>query len=266
MGTNQVDGLLSGKVALVTGAGSGIGAAAAHRLAGEGARVGVLSRTASEVGRVADEICTAGADAIALTADVTQVDQMDQAIGRMIEKWGRLDVVVASAGVNGVWAPVEDLTPEEWDTTMAINLKGTFLTVRQSVPLLRKEGGSIVLISSIQGVRVFSHAGSSAYAASKAGQVAFGRIMALELARDGIRVNTICPGAIRTRIIENTERRNLESIRFKRSYPEGAVPLTGGEAGTSEQVADSVAYLASDASSHITGTEIFIDGGESLVT
>lgn len=265
MAANEIHSSLSGKVALITGAGSGIGAAAARYLAEAEVRVGVLSRTASEVEQIAHEIREAGGVSIALPADVTQIDQMDRAIGRIDEEWGRLDIVVASAGVNGVWAPVDEITPEEWDQTLSINLKGTFLTVRQSLPLMRKNGGSIIVVSSIQGTRVFSQMGASAYAVTKAGQVAFSRMMALELASDRIRVNTICPGSIRTKIRDNTVVRNLEKIRIRRDFPDGAIPLTRGEAGTSRQVAEAIAFLASEASSHITGTEIVIDGAESLL-
>jgi NAD(P)-dependent dehydrogenase (short-subunit alcohol dehydrogenase family) len=130
---------------------------------------------------------------------------------------------------------------------------------------MRKNGGSIIVVSSIQGTRVFSQMGASAYAVTKAGQVAFSRMMALELASDGIRVNTICPGSIRTKIRDNTVVRNLEKIRIRRDFPDGAIPLTRGEAGTSGQVAEAIAFLASEASSHITGTEIVIDGAESLL-
>jgi len=112
---------------------------------------------------------------------------------------------------------------------------------------------------------MFSNSGASAYASSKAAQVAFAKMVALELARDHIRVNVICPGWIATEMGDNSRGRNLARIRRPATFPQGLVPLTGGKAGTAEQVAQLVLFLASDAASHITGTEVWIDGGESLL-
>jgi NAD(P)-dependent dehydrogenase (short-subunit alcohol dehydrogenase family) len=173
--------------------------------------------------------------------------------------------VVANAGINGVWAPLEDLTLEEWERTLTINLTGTFLTVKHAVPYLKQQGGSVIVVSSVNGTRIFSNTGATAYSCSKAGQVAFTKMVALELAKYGIRVNAVCPGWVESELEDNTERRNLEGIRVPILYPEGRIPLTGGRPGTSEQVAQLVLFLASDASSHITGTEVWIDGAESLL-
>jgi NAD(P)-dependent dehydrogenase (short-subunit alcohol dehydrogenase family) len=181
------------------------------------------------------------------------------------ETWGRVDVVFANAGINGVWAPIEELSPEEWDRTLNINLKGTFLTVKYAVPYLKRRGGSVIITASVNGTRIFSNTGATAYSCSKAGQVAFAKMVALELATAKIRVNVICPGAIETDIDENTERRGLDEVRIPVEYPKGAQPLEGGKPGTAEQVAQLVLFLASDASEHITGTEMWIDGGESLL-
>ena len=123
----------------------------------------------------------------------------------------------------------------------------------------------MVIISSVNGTRMFSNTGASAYACSKAGQVAFSRMAALELAEHRIRVNTVCPGAIDTRIDENTQHRNLESIREPVEFPEGQIPLTDGKPGSSRQVAELIWFLVSDLSAHITGAEVFIDGGQSLL-
>lgn len=256
---------LAEKVAFVTGAGSGIGKAAALLLAEEGAKVALLSRTASQLEAVAASIQSAGGEALVLTADVSQPAEMERAIESIIEAWGRLDIVVANAGINGMWAPIADLTPEEWDQTMEINLKGTFLTVKYALPHLKREGGAVVVVSSVNGTRMFSNSGASAYASSKAAQVAFTKMAALELARDRIRVNVICPGGVKTEIRDNTYMRNRESIRQKVVYEEGTVPLTGGEPATSEQVAQLILFLVSDASSHISGTEMWIDGAQSLL-
>ena len=256
---------LTDKVALVTGAGSGIGKAAAQLMAKEGVKVALLGRSEEELEKTLAQIEGNGGAAIPVVADISQPELMQRATGQIIDHWGRLDIVFANAGINGVWAPLEELTPEEWDKTLNINLKGTFLTVKYAVPYLKRQGGSVIITSSINGTRVFSNTGATAYSCSKAAQVAFTKMVALELAEHRIRVNVICPGAIETNINQNTEQRNLEKIQEPVEFPEGNIPLTDGKPGTSEQVAQLVLFLASDASSHITGTEVWIDGGESLL-
>ena len=256
---------LTGKVALVTGAGSGIGQAAAQLLAKEGTKVAALGRTEEELEKTVSQIQGEGGEAMPVVADISQPEQMQKATQQIVDRWGRLDIVFANAGINGVWAPIEELTPDEWDKTLNINLKGTFLTVKYAVPYLKKQGGSVIVTSSVNGTRIFSNTGATAYSCSKAAQVAFTKMVALELAKHRIRVNVICPGAIETDISESTEQRDLEQIREPVEFPEGKIPLTDGKPGTSEQVAQLVLFLASDASSHITGTEIWIDGAESLL-
>lgn len=258
--------MLSGKVALITGAGSGIGKAAAELLAKEGAKIGALGRTDDEELReTVAKIQGNGGEAIPLIADISQPDEMQKAVQQIVDKWGRLDIVFANAGINGVWAPIEELTPEEWDKTLNVNLKGTFLTVKYAVPYLKKEGGSVIITSSVNGTRIFSNTGATAYSCSKAAQVAFTKMVALELAEHRVRVNVICPGAIETQINENTTKRHLAQIKEPVEFPEGEIPLTDGEPGTSEEVAQLVLFLASDASRHISGTEIWIDGAQSLL-
>jgi len=256
---------LTGKVALVTGAGSGIGKAAAELMAKEGAKVALLGRSEEELEKTLAQIEDSGGTALPVVADISQPEPMQQAAQKIFDAWGRLDIVFANAGVNGVWASLEELAPEEWNKTININLTGTFLTVKYAVPFLKRQGGSVIITSSVNGTRVFSNTGATAYSCSKAAQVAFTKMAALELAEHGIRVNVICPGAIDTNINENTERRNLEEIQEPVEFPEGKIPLTDGKPGTSEQVAQLVLFLASEASSHITGTEMWIDGGESLL-
>ena len=257
--------LLKDRVAIVTGAGSGIGRAAALLLAREGARVGALDADGEDLGRVVAEIGAAGGVALALVADVSDAAQVRGAVERVASEWGRVDVVFANAGVNGVWAPLEELEPEEWDSTLAVNLRGTYLTVKYAAPYLKRRGGSVVITSSVNGTRMFSNTGATAYACSKAGQVAFAKMVALELAGHRVRVNVVCPGAIETNIEENTEKRELEEVRAPVEFPEGKVPLTHGRPGSAEQVAQLVLFLASDASGHISGTEVFIDGAQSLL-
>jgi len=256
---------LENKVALITGAGSGIGKAAALRLAQEGAKIAALGRTEDELEATVKQIRQNNGEALPVVADISQPDQMQQAIGQIIEQWGRIDIVFANAGINGVWAPLEQLEPDEWDKTINVNLKGTFLTVKYAAPYLKKQGGSVIVTSSVNGTRIFSNTGATAYSCTKAAQVAFTKMVALEFAPHKVRCNVICPGAIETNIDQSTEQRDLEEVRFETEIEDEGMPLTGGEPGTAEEVADLVLFLASDASRHITGTEMWIDGGESLL-
>ena len=255
---------LQGKVALITGAGSGIGRAAALVLGQDGARIAALSRTEEDLRETIEQVRARGGDGAVFTADVSDDAQMRAATEAVAREWGRIDIVFANAGVNGVWAPLEELTAEEWDRTLGINLRGTFLTVKYALPYLKKEGGSIIVTASINGTRVFSNTGATAYACSKAAQVAFAKMLALELAPHKVRINVICPGAIATDIEDSTEHRGIEDLGVPVEFPRGWHPLRG-EPGTALQVARLVHFLASDASDHITGTEMWIDAGESLI-
>jgi NAD(P)-dependent dehydrogenase (short-subunit alcohol dehydrogenase family) len=256
---------LLGKTAIVTGAGSGIGKAAAILFAKEGAAVCLISRTEEELRQTVDEIERAGGKAIYAVADVSAPDEMKRAVASAVDTFGGLDIVFANAGVNGIWAPIEELEPDEWDDTLNINLKGTFLTVKYAIPHLKKDGGSIIITASVNGTRIFSNAGATAYSCSKAAQVAFTKMAALELAKHKIRVNVVCPGAIDTEIEDSTKKRDVDEAKEPAEFPAGKIPLTDGKPGTSEQVAQLVLFLASDASSHITGTPVWIDGAESLL-
>lgn len=256
---------LAQQVALVTGAGSGIGKATALLFAKEGAKIAALGRGMDDLKQAVSEIQKAGSEAIAISADISQPEEIQQAIEQIINQWGRLDIVFANAGINGVWAPLEELDPDEWKKTIDINLTGTYLTVKYAVPHLKKQGGSVIVTSSVNGTRMFSNTGATAYACTKAAQVAFTKMVALELAKYRIRVNVICPGAIDTDINSSTDRQDLDAAGEPVEFPEGQIPLTDGKSGTSQQVAQLVLFLASDASSHITGTEMWIDGAQSLL-
>lgn len=234
-------------------------------LAKEGAKVGVIDLSAEDARRTVEEIKRGGGEGLPFGADVSDPVQIMGATDQIADRWGGIDIVFANAGINGVWAPLEELEPEEWDKTLGTNLKGTFLTVKYAAPYLKKRGGSVVVTSSVNGTRIFSNTGATAYSSSKAAQVAFTKMVALELAKHKIRVNVICPGAIETNIESSTEKRDLEKIQEPVEFPEGVIPLTGGKPGAALQVAQLVLFLASDASDLISGTEIWIDGTESLI-
>jgi NAD(P)-dependent dehydrogenase (short-subunit alcohol dehydrogenase family) len=256
---------LSGKVALITGAGSGLGRAAAELLSRHGARVGLLSRTPSELEQVAHEIRRNGGAADVLGADVSEPRQVSAAVEQLVRVAGGLHIVFANAGVNGVWAPLDELAIEEWQSTIAINLNGTFYTIKAAAPHLAQQGGSIVVCASVNGTRMFSNTGATAYACTKAAQVALVKMLAVELGPRRVRINAICPGAIDTEIDDNTTRRHVQRVKPEVEYPGGSIPLTGGKPGKAQQVAELVLFLASERASHITGTEVWIDGGQSLV-
>ncbi len=254
------------KVALITGAGSGIGKATAVLLAQQGVKVAVVSHTADEVKETVAEILQGGQEALSVVADVGQEEQIQRGVQEVISKFGRLDIVLANAGINGVWAPIDELSLQDWSNTITTNLTGTFLTIKHTVPYLKKQGGSIAVTASVNGTRVFSNTGATAYSASKAGQVAITKMLAVELAPQNIRVNVVCPGQTDTEISDNTQPKNIEKVKFPVEYPKGKIPLGEGKPATSEQVAQVVLFLASDAATHITGTEIWIDGASSLIT
>lgn len=256
---------MRGKRALVTGAGSGIGKATAITLAREGARVALLGRTPDELEAVLEEIGGSQAGHLVVAADVSKEAEMIAAYSELSKAWDSLDTVVANAGINGVWAPLDKLEVEEWDQTLAINLRGTFLTVKLALPMMKKNGGSVIVVSSINGNRIFSNSGATAYSCSKAAQVAFAKMVSLELAKDRIRVNVVCPGAIETNIDDSTERRDMEALHLPVEFPDGDVPLTDGQPGAAEDVAATICFLASDASRHVSGTEIYVDGAQSLL-
>ena len=259
--------MLDGKVAFITGGASGIGRATALRFAQEGASVGIADVPDQEpdAQEVVSEIERSGGRAAFFACDVSQPEQVKRAVDGTAAAFGGLHVVFANAGINGVWTPIDELHPEEWDRTLDINLKGTYLTVHYAVPhLKRASGGSVIVCSSVNGNRTFSNPGATAYSTSKAGQVAFMKMAALELSQFDIRVNAVLPGAIHTNIDERTQKRHTSKVEIKVELPDVKPGIDEGQ-GEPDEVADACLFLASHLSRHVSGVEVYVDGGASLL-
>ena len=253
------------KTAIISGGASGIGKAAALKLAEAGFRVCLLDVNDTKLKEVKKEMEEKNFKVITIPCDMSQYDQVETAVKKVMKQWGRIDVVFANAGIVGQVSSIESMSIDNWNQVLSINLNGTFFLVKAAIPHVKQQGGSIIITSSISGNRVFSQAGFTAYSTSKAALAAFAKMAALELAKYHIRVNVICPGGIETNFKESIKRSpDLDEIKIPVAFPEGSKPLDK-RSGKPEEVADLVKFLASDESSHITGTEIYIDGAESLL-
>ena len=247
---------LDGRTALVTGGGRGLGRAMAVALAEAGADVAVLARHRSELGATARHIRSLGRRSLVLVADVSSPAQVRRAFARLARAWRRLNILINNAGV---WdgGPLIALTPERWRRVLDVNVGGVFLCAQQAARLMiRQHGGAIINISSVSGIQ--AHEEGAAYCASKAAVLHATRVMALEWGRRGIRVNAIGPGLFQTRMTQDV----INDRRWIRKFTR-RVPL--GRYGQPEDLAGAVVFLASDASRHLTGQTLFVDGGSSIV-
>jgi NAD(P)-dependent dehydrogenase (short-subunit alcohol dehydrogenase family) len=246
-------GQLEGKVGIITGAASGIGAACAQVLSREGAKL-----LLTDLDDAAGERLAAETGGVYLHLDVTDEAAWPGVVSAAEKRFGHLDILVANAGI-GIMGPAIDMSLADWRRQMAVNVDGVFLSVKHCVPAMRRSGGgSIVMLSSVAGLR--GSAGLAGYSASKGAVRLFAKSMALECAqaRDGIRVNSVHPGIIDTPIWTKLPP-GANAPLDPRAIAAATVPL--GEAGRPEDVADGILFLASDASRHITGSELVIDGG-----
>jgi NAD(P)-dependent dehydrogenase (short-subunit alcohol dehydrogenase family) len=249
-------GRLAGKIALVTGGASvpGLGSATAIRFAEEGAIVYLTDRDGEGVERVAEGIRASGGQAIAMSHDVTDEDQWDAVFGKIIAAHGRLDVLVNNAGI-AVLRMIEDFTTADWNRQNNVNLDSVFFGTKRAVIAMRKvgEGGSIINISSVAGLAgVLS---CSAYSAAKGGVRLFSKTVAMETAKDRIRVNTVHPGLIATNIQGDAQRDNADN------YDSIVAMVPMGFVGDPLDVANMNLFLASDESRYCTGSEFVVDGG-----
>lgn len=245
---------MQGKIALVTGASSGIGAATADALAAAGASV-VCADVQDKLGeQIVQEIERDGGEATYVHCDVSDADEIQAMVDAALDTYGGLDIAVNNAGIEGEHGPAAEQTVEGWDRVLDTNLRGTFLCMKAEIPvMLERGGGAIVNVSSIAGLTGFE--GSAPYVASKHGLVGLTRSAALDYAKQGIRVNAVCPGVIDTPMVE----------RYTHDDPEAEAGLAEaepmGRMGEAAEIADAIVYLASDEASFVTGHPMAVDGG-----
>jgi len=249
-------GALTGKVAIITGAATGIGRASALLFARAGARVALADVRAPELARTEADVRTAGGEVASITADLARPDDCAAVVAAAVRAFGRLDVLLNNAGVGTmvVGGTVESITLEHWDLAQDVNVRAIYLVSRAAVPHMRSAGGAIVNIASVSAFHGSMERPSHAYAASKGAVLSLTRAMAASYGRDGIRVNAICPGTIRTRL-------TVDIVdRVEQAAKEGhGIPL--GRVGEPEDIARCALFLASDDASFISGAHIIADGG-----
>lgn len=243
----------TGKVGLVTGSGSGIGRAIASGLARRGAAVAVLDLDEAAAHETAEAITAAGGRAIAVTVDIADEDSVRSAIHRTVTAFGRLDLTINNAGVPSSGQELAEMTAQEWERVLRINLTGTFFCIKHEIPELRRAGGgAIVNIASGGGLHAIPR--SPAYVAGKHGVIGLTKAAAVDYAPDGIRVNALAPGMTRTAQLDQV----AESTDMIAQH-EALTPL--GRLATPDEIADAAVWLCSDESSYVTGTTLSVDGG-----
>jgi NAD(P)-dependent dehydrogenase (short-subunit alcohol dehydrogenase family) len=251
------DGSFQGKVAFVTGAASGIGRATALAFAREGASVVVADVSETGGQETAGMIEQGGGRALAVRCDVSRAEDVQAALDRTVETFGRLDCAFNNAGVEQPVTPAGDITESEWDRIIEIDLRGVFLCLKYEIPLLLKQGGGAIVNTS-SGAGVKGIAGQAAYCAAKFGIIGLTKAAALDYAKSNIRVNAVCPGIIQTPMMD----------RFSGGSPEGRERVIAqepvGRMGTPEEIAAAVLWLCSDSAAFVIGHALVIDGGQTV--
>jgi NAD(P)-dependent dehydrogenase (short-subunit alcohol dehydrogenase family) len=249
---------VANKVVLITGAGAGIGLAAARLLAGEGAYVVLVDLHAAAL---AEAVAAIGPRASHVVADVSDPPSMRQVVDTTVERHGGIDVFIANAGIEGSMVGIVDYPLEQFDRVMAVNVRGVWLGIQNVVPVMRQRGGGSIVITS-SGAGTHGMPKMAAYSASKHAVIGLMRSAAIELAKDNIRVNTVNPGPIETRMMRSIEENLAPGAAEKiRQRFEHATPLK--RYGTPDEIAQMMLFLASDASSYCTGAVYAVDGGDS---
>jgi NAD(P)-dependent dehydrogenase (short-subunit alcohol dehydrogenase family) len=251
---------MNDRVALITGASSGIGRTTAEAFAAKGARVVLAARRQGELASLVSEIEVRGGKATAIKTDVSAAKDVERMVAHAIEAFGRLDYAVNNAGIEGQWTGITDLAEDEWDRVLDINLKGTFLSMKYEARAMLDggHGGAIVNIGSVNSFLGFPT--GSAYVTSKHGLIGLTTCVSAELAPQGIRVNLVCPG-----FIDTPMHRRGRRILGDELYDKGVLPRVHlRRAGRPEEIARSILFLCSDEASYITGTTLTPDGGFTL--
>jgi len=241
-------------VAFVTGAGSGIGRATAIRFAQLGARVAVVDFSASKGRACVEQIRAFGGESIFIEADVTQREQVDNAVRTTVDIFGRIDVAHNNAGTEGEFATLLDSSEAGWDRTIEVNLKSVWLCMRAQIPVMREAGGGAI-VNTASVAALVGQAGATAYCASKHGVLGLTKAAALENAKSGIRINAICPGLVRTAMTDRLAAMDPKLFDLLAA----AAPI--GRAATPEEIAEAVIWLCSPAASYVIGHALTIDGG-----
>ena len=250
-------GRLDGKVALITGAGSGIGLAAATRFVNEGAKVMLTGRRRALLADLAKEL--GETNAAYATADVSKEEDNVAIVRLCVDTFGKLDVFLANAGFEGAAAPIPEYPTDVFDELMAVNVRGVFLGLKHSIPVMRGNGGSIVITSSIAGLKARG-VGNSAYVASKHAEIGLMRTAAMECAADNIRVNCVLPGPTATQMMRSIEE-NRSPDAPEKAHAQVVAGMPLGRYGTPEEVANLITFLASDEASICTGGVYTADSG-----
>ena len=245
---------LRGKVAIVTGGTSGIGRDTAVLFAKAGAKVVVAGRREAEGKETIDLIRAAGGDGLFVKTDVSRAADVRALVEKTVEKFGRLDVAFNNAGIEGTWSPIAEQSEEHWDSTIDINLKGVWLCLKYEIQQMLKQGGGGAIVNMASVAGFIGSAGAAAYCASKHGVMALTKCAALETARNGIRVNVVCPAVIETPMGER-----LWGAPEAKKFALGLHPI--GRFGRPEEIAEAVVWMCSDRASFMTGQSLVLDGG-----